>query len=351
MISFYPPYYLCKGDIKGGRVNFISMGFWSSTPNVSYWSYIESIWSSPKPPRLLEKTVSEHAVNIKNTPGVTYKRAVFQNATKYSEFLESYFYSNQESTVLKIPPKIIEDGLTSGGWYGIEALDIDLILIGIIFSLPIQNIYSSEFPKDPLKDCGLVDYFCVREKYRGVGVGSSLLTRLFELTSQNGRKPHIFSSEGSLLFHKIPPFIRSNYIWREKSGGGLLQGNVTIVRNKPINIRDIWENNVFIAYNTNTSIIQVNYIYNNVSIHMLLKPTYELKNGKRVGEVIAYWGQGPNFENLYDCVLDNISDFEIFITHSSFPKAKSWNRGASFAYYPFHFHPGRFDFENILILI
>ena len=301
------------------------------------------------PPKLLDATSC--AIIPKNTPGVTYKRAVFKNASKYSEFLESYFYSNQKSTVLKIPPKIIEDGLKTGEWYGIEALDIDLVLIGIVFSLPIQQIYSSEFPNEPLTDCGLVDYFCVREKYRGVGVGSSLLTRLFELTSNNSRKPHIFASEGSMLFHKIPPFIRSNYIWREKSGGGLLQGNVTIVRNKPINIRDIWEKNVFIAYNTNTSIIQVNYIYNNnMSIHMLLKPTYELKNGKRVGEVIAYWGQGPNFENLYDCVLDNISDFEIFITHSSFPKAKSWNRGVSFAYYPFHFHPGRFDFEKILIL-
>jgi hypothetical protein len=27
MISFYPPYYLCKGDIKGGRVNFIKWDF------------------------------------------------------------------------------------------------------------------------------------------------------------------------------------------------------------------------------------------------------------------------------------------------------------------------------------
>jgi len=350
MILFYPPYYSCKGDIKGGRVNFISMGFWSSTPNVSYWSYIESIWSSPKPPRLLEKSLCDPTVNLKNTPGVTYKRAIFQNATKYSEFLESHFYSKDKSTVLKISPKIIEDGLQSGGWYGIEALDIDLILIGIIFSLPIQNIYSSEFPKDSLTDCGLVDYFCVREKWRGLGVGSSLLTRLFELTSNNGRRPHIFASEGSMLFHKIPPFIRSNYIWREKNNTILENGVIDINRNKIISIRDIWRKNVFIAYNTKTSIIQVNYIYNNVSIHMLLKPTYELKNGKRVGEIISYWGQGENFEKLYDRVLDNIPDFEIFITHSSFPRTKAWNRGASFAYYPFHFDPGRFDFENILIL-
>ena len=324
------------------------MGFWSSTSNVSYWSYIESIWSSPMPPKLLEKT--NDAIIPKNTPGVTYKRAVFQNATKYSEFLESYFYSKNESTVLKIPPKIIENGLKTGEWYGIEALDIDLVIIGIVFSLPIQNLYSSEFPNEPLTDCGLVDYFCVREKWRGLGVGSSLLTRLFSLTSQNGRKPHIFASEGSLLFHKIPPFIRDHYIWRERNNILLENGIIEINRNKLISIRDIWKKNIFIAYNTNTSLIEVKYIYNDVLIHMVLKPTYELKEGKRVGEVIAYWGQGPNFEKLYDFVLDNIPDFEIFITHSSFPQTKPWNRGAAFAYYPFHFHPGRFDFEKILIL-
>jgi len=333
------------------------MGFWSSNPNVSYWSYIKSVFTTNTAPYLLKNTTNNiNKEDLKNTPGVIYKRAISQNAKEYSKFIETYFNYVKNETQTVIPPEIIEEGLRSNRWYGIEARDEILNIIGIVFSLQVQYLYSSEYSKQPLIECGLVDYFCVSPKWRSKGVGSNLLTKLFELTSQNNRKPHIFASEGSALFHKIPPFIKDNYIWREKGEQSHNNfGELKIYKNKQINMGEIWSSikadKIFIAYSLANNIIQVQYHDKDSSVHIVLRPTYELKNGKKVGEIIAYWGYGIDSYKIYDYLLDNISDFDIFLATSSFPKRCKWNDGSVFAYYSFHFHPGTFDATRLMLLI
>lgn len=329
------------------------MGFWTSQPIITYMSYIQSAFCQYSPPQVLNRiALKKEPIRI---PGVTYKRAIMKNAAQYSKFLETYFYINQKDIRLVLPEKIISDGLSvGGGWCGIEACDIDSRIIGIIFSLPIQYLYSSQFSKEPLIDCGMVDYFCVAPAWRSKGIASGLLDRFFNLNYKLGRLPHIFASEGNILFHKIPPFIKGQYIWREKQVDAVIFENLQITRNKPVHIGDIWSSireNTFIAYNPKTAaenLIQIKYTGRNVLIHMVLKPTYEMKGTKRVGEIIAYWGYCTNLEKLYDSILDSIPDFDIFLATSSFPQRHVWNNGSAFAYYPFHFHPGVFDSKTFL---
>ena len=333
------------------------MGFWSSTPNVSYWSYIQSVWLPVKAPSLLVNKSTQ--VILKKTPGAVYRRAVSQNAKQYTKFIETYFNYIEGKTRTVIPPEIIEEGLRNNTWYGIEVRNQDSFIIGIVFSIQVQYLYSSEFSKQPLTECGLVDYFCVAPEWRNKGVGTNILTKLFELTSQNGRRSHIFASEGSALFYKIPPFVKGCYIWREK-GEQLHKnlGELTISKNKQINMGEIWssikDDKTFIAYNATSSmsnLIHVDYHDKESSVHIVLRPTYELKEGKKVGEIIAYWGYGVDTYKIYDFLLDNIPDFDIFLATTSFPKRYKWNTGSAFAYYPFHFHPGIFDADSLMLLI
>ena len=131
--------------------------------------------------------------------------------------------------------------------------------------------------------------------------------------------------------------------------------DLKIYKNRQINMGDILssikDEKTFIAHTVENNLIQVEYHNKEISIHMVLRPTYELKGGKKVGEIIAYWEYGISTYKIYDYLLDNIQDFDIFLATSSFPKRRKWNTGSAFAYYPFHFHPGTFDTERLMLLI
>ena len=126
-------------------------------------------------------------------------------STEYSVFLEKYF-SKSSDWILQLPPDLIENGIRLLKWVSVEARTNDGQLIGVIFSIPFDEFYAPGFQGSPLRNLGLVDYFCVHPSWRRSGVGTALLHKLFATTKLFGRKAHIFASEGSIftLFHKIP---------------------------------------------------------------------------------------------------------------------------------------------------
>jgi len=336
------------------------MSFWRDTPNISHWTAIKSIWTAATPPRLLDVLPNSVAMADSST-GLTFKSVIFQNAKEYSQFISSYFVIGTTASVtLDIPSEVISDGFIHKGWLGIEARDETNHLVGLIISKYIKILYSSEFPFVPLKECGIVDYFCVVPAWRKRGVGTALLFRLHEITRTRGRIAHIFASEGGPLsiFSRIPSFVKDRYIWRQRNNARI---NVEIEADKNIAVtHDLCERirisspykKYFFAFTpgVKTDISHYWYKDGSASADLLIKPTYETKGGNLVGEVVAFWYSGKGDKYL-DIMIDLIQEFYVMIAPSEFPQSRSWTQGAYFGYFPFHFHPGEFDTKSHLLVL
>ena len=330
------------------------MGFWSITPNITLWDSIKSIWSQTSPPKLFETRDMVTPV----IPNIIFKKATFQNAALYSEFLSKYFETGD--VVSDVPLQVMSDGFLKGDWIGVEAVSGGETLLGLIISKPVADFFSSEFPETPLRNIGLVDYFCVAPEIRSKGVGTALLTHLHHTTRTEGRVGHIFASDSGNLFSRIPMFFQDIYIWREKNHESL-RFALEIQRNYIFSesfVKEILGKNgtggksfVAVNYGVPTDISYYTYNGRDFQIHILIKPTYEKKSGKNVGEILAAWTSGVNGDYI-DIILDSIRDYDIFIAiHDVLPQSKSWKRGAPIGFYPFHFHPGAFDINNFLLLV
>lgn len=324
------------------------MSFWQATNNPSYWDTIKSIWQPHTPPHLLPSKLHF----ITTVPGILIKRGIIQNAHEYSKFIETHFESRPNIS-MNIPPNIIENQIARNSWIVIEARNTDNILIGIVVSKLVDLLFSSEFPLQPIKHTGLVDYFCVAPRWRKKGVATALLFKLHNITSIQGRLGHIFSSEKNSLFNKIPTFVKDIYYFRKRNTIKL-KVEVECERDIIINTTLIQQ---LLKYNSGTSVVGFNsgektnishYEFHDFEMeaHILIKPTYEVYYGQKVGEVIAFWGSN----DYLDIILDFIDQFDIFLVPSEFPRMKQWTKGAPFGYYSFQFHPGAFDMKRLLLL-
>ena len=327
------------------------MSFWSLTPNVTQWTLIENIWKEPRAPYLLdEKPIQK----LENSSRIKLATGFPSASTEYSVFLEKYF-SKSSDWILQLPPDLIENGIRLLKWVSVEARTNDGQLIGVIFSIPFDEFYAPGFQGSPLRNLGLVDYFCVHPSWRRSGVGTALLHKLFATTKLFGRKAHIFASEGSIftLFHKIPPFVKNSYIWRERLTETASLPSISISRFEELPYKIPDNSKIFVGTNTKTVgttdiIVLTAPIAPTAPIaYVLVKPTYELKNNKPVGEVITWW---ENQIGLCDIMLDSLKVFDIYVAPSHFQQTKKWNKGATFAYYAFHFNPSQFDGKQFIRL-
>jgi hypothetical protein len=325
------------------------MGFWKDTSNITYWDLIKGLWLQTNPPFSLEK--SNTSGIIPSMHGVVFKTINSKNAENYSRFIRSNF------STIDIPSEVISEGITKNSWLGIEARDIDLNLIALIISKPISHFYSSEFPKQSLRDIGLVDYFCISPPWRKKGLGTILLFKLHELTRSKGRIPHIFASEGASIFSRIPQIIQDRYIWRKRIQCIVpirinIQQNISFTEDFLTQIQRGIGGKNFFAVNIGIPTDILHYFA--TGYHILIRPTYEKKDGLHtVGEIIAFWSESGDKLNkfIFDILLDSIKEFHIFIAPSEFPQSRLWEQGASFGFFPFHFHPGAFDIKRLLLLI
>jgi GNAT superfamily N-acetyltransferase len=325
------------------------MSFWALTPNVTQWNLIENIWKEPRAPYLLDEKPA-HKLAIHSKYKIT--NCLPSASTEYSLFLKKYFSKSSE-WILQLPPDLIANGIRLFKWVAVEARTNDGELIGVIFSIPFDEFYAPGFQSSPLKNLGLVDYFCVHPSWRRSGVGTGLLHKLFATTKLFGRKAHVFASEGSIftLFHKVPPFVKNSYIWRERETASPPPPpkiNINKFEKLPYKI----PNNSKIFVGTNTKTAETTDIIiltspTDPTAYVLVKPTYELKNNKPVGEIITWWENHPG---ICDIMLDSLKIFDIYVAPSNFQHTKKWNKGATFAYYAFHFNPAQFDGKQFVRL-
>jgi GNAT superfamily N-acetyltransferase len=323
------------------------MSFWTLTPNVSQWTLIENIWKDPQPPQLLDDKPIDIAITL--SEGIKLQPTQSASATEYSVFLEKQF-SKYSEWRLQLPPVLIADGISFQKWIGVEARTKEGHLIGIIFSIPFDKFYAPGFQDYPLTNLGLVDYFCIHPSWRKKGLGTRILHSLFAATKLVDRKAHVFASEGGLfnLFHKVPSFVKNTYIWRERIAIGAFKKNISISKfngQLPFKIQD--SSKVFIGLGAGSADIKILSYNTNAIAHIVVKPTYERKGNKSVGEVIAWYEEE---KGLCDFILDSLELFDIYLAPSNFQQMKKWNRGATYAYYPFHFNPEQFSGRQFLRL-
>lgn len=324
------------------------MSFWQATNNPSYWDTIKSIWQPHTPPQLLQSKL--HL--MPTVPGISIKKGIFQNSHEYAKFIQTHFDS-RPNIFMNIPPSIIETQIAKNNWIIIEARNTDRTLIGLVISKPIDILFSSEFPLQPIKQTGLVDYFCVAPGWRKKGVGTALLFKLHEVTSIQGRLGHIFSSESSSLFSKIPTFVKDRYYFRKRNTNKLkvhvdLETNIIVTKLLVEQLLKNTSGTSLVGYNPGekTNISHYEFHDFEMEAHILIRPTYEVYYGQKVGEVIAFWGSREHL----DLILDFIDQFDVFLVPSEFPRVKTWTKGAPFGYYSFQFHPGAFDMKRLLLL-
>lgn len=355
--------------------------FWKTVPRVSWWDTVRTAWSGPKPPQILD---TKENPQWPTPPNFLLEEVNIGRVDLYNKFLLDYYNESSSKIQLDLPTRVISAGLVNDYWIGVEAYNKEGQLIGIVFSLPFANFFA---PPPPLMSLigdadvrshpnqfsgfALVDYFCVRPDWRSRGVGSALLQGLFFLTSRVGRKAHIFASEGNSLFSKIPPFIRGGkYYWRltdpSKSFFPLTVG--TVPTQEVIN--DISKRN-WVGITEANTLKMYSIQSGNTVLNLMIKPTYEIIDAsaracpvletlqaeplcssvrdKPVLEVVGWsiiGSKSPPTDVFYEAALDSISSESVAIfVPNSFPRttSKPWIRGASFAWYAFHFHPGQFN--------
>jgi hypothetical protein len=141
----------------------------------------------------------------------------------------------------------------------------------------------------------------------------------------------------------VPSFVKNTYIWRERVATATFRQNIRVTKfNGQLPFKIQSTSKVFIGTCAEIADIKIlSYIKNETAIaHIVVKPTYERKGNKSVGEVIAWYEEE---KGLCDFMLDSVGLFDIYIAPSNFEQMKKWTRGATYAYYAFHFNPGQFD--------
>ena len=327
------------------------MSFWQDTPNISFWTVLKAFFSSPTPPQLLEQNPARYIPSP--VLGVHIQRAKMQDAEEISSFIANHF-TTSNGVVTNIPKNVIENWLSNGSGIAIEARDNSGSLIGFVLSRRIEYFYSTDFPLSPLQEIGLVDYFCVARKWRKKGLGTALLFALHDTTAMLGRIGHIFSSEGGIgpLFTQLPPFVMDRYKWRNKRSSPLslsIQETNNIIFQPEIVKEMLTTMNApraFVGFTTGVATNISHYEYVSADLktqaHILVRPTYEEKDGKVVGEIVSWWTSGKEGDKYIDIMLDQIREFDVFVAPEAFPASRAWNKGSAYAYYSFHFNPGEF---------
>jgi GNAT superfamily N-acetyltransferase len=168
----------------------------------------------------------------KSVAGTWPVAAIPENSAEYCRFLQLYFYQQSTNLELKIPVKLLENGLKNKSITGAEIRDKDKILIGVIFDL-----YAGKY-KD--MEMGLVTWMCVSPKWRSKGIGSELLFAIYFFSQP--RKIQWWRNDG-FIKSPLPPFWHEGRIYRKKQ----IQRTV-ISGQKQLQIRksslDIWKSKI-----------------------------------------------------------------------------------------------------------
>jgi hypothetical protein len=335
--------------------------FWPNAPTLGWASKIwRKITFSKSPPSILPPSPTMPFTSMPKSPyNTTLQRMTPEKSATYATFLEKNFYSAGSVPVtLRIPDHVIKYYLENNSWIGVELVSsASQELIAIVISKGAGYI-----GKNP---CGIVDYLCVAQRYRRLGMANTLLRALYVISMESeGRAAQFFKKEGG--FNILPYIALDTYIGR-KTNGGYTPSSVSVhkLQNsdwaKYVNIlrhEHGLDNTIILANHTPTvesELFVISYREN----HVIYRPTWEYGPGEQKGRaIIVAWyssyetiienvhdnDEGRTYDTIVDCIPCDYVYAPSNVPRSS---AKEWRTEGSIGTYAFHVDPGT-PFEKSL---
>jgi GNAT superfamily N-acetyltransferase len=330
------------------------MSFWKRSPGPSWWDCIESF----NPCRDGNTGICNNALLHRERANQLPKGfRLVQLNEKYASFLEVFLkehFSLYPSCRINLSKERIREGFLEDGWIGVGITTETKQLVGCCISKSLGHL---KFSQELLKQSGLVDYFCVHQTYRGIGLAHSMLEELVFQTAKQGRIVHLFYKEGFPIW-SIPPIYTGRYLVRAPETPGDSKeyfGSAGIATHYDIHNYSHAEYlplTNFIAnlphkLSGDSELFVFNYKGHIVFLCMTDIHHISVPEGKIIGELSWMLPQTPEVplsiqklavETCVDC-----SKFDLILMDAKIPHTNpSWKRDASYSLYIFNYNPGGF---------
>lgn len=249
----------------------------------------------------------------------------------------------------------IEQGFFLENWIGVGVFTLDKKLVGCCISKPLGRL---KLAHEVLENTGLVDYFCVDEKYRKQGIASSMLEELVEATAKQKRFVHVFVKEGLPLW-KLPPLYTSQFLVRKRNPVGDAReflGSMGIALHSPIQSYTHAEYlpltkfvaNLPYQLNGDSELFSFNYKGHSVFLCMTNIHHRTVPEGYRIGELSWMLPQTAEvplaIQKLAVETCVDMSPFDIVLIDKKIPhdSKQRWRKDSGFSWYIFNYNPGSF---------
>ena len=312
------------------------MSFWKQSPG-PHWSHtLPTLFGNPAKPFIFQESFEK--------PSFSYVVLSKEHAWEITNLLTNHYSMYPRSKVNLTKEQII-DFLEKEGCVAI-GIFFNLTLVGVLISRPLGFLMMGTKSIDNQK-IGLIDFYCVHEKFRKKGIGSKLLNAMAYECSQRGYVAHLFLKEG-LPLTTLPPLYSSNYVWRNRKVpppvnlSNFIRQSTELPRDCPF-----WNAPSAVFH---TKVFECFAFVPPVFVGVTdLFHTSKL-DGKTMGEVAWIWYDSKKGEHkeeklvrILETVVDSFSGFDMLFMDTALPHDSSqWITDALFSYYVWNFYPGTF---------
>jgi GNAT superfamily N-acetyltransferase len=181
--------------------------FFSEAPVLRWISWLwRNVWplQNESPPSLVSLD-DFRTQQIRIPTGITLKRTTKERAHLYVAFLASYYSTIKDSYQLVLPLAHLQKWIESQFLIGIEAVDAQNHLVGIVWSSSGGTLLESK--------TSMITWFCIHPLWRGTGVANALLRTIVYETPT--RQIHWWRTDG-LLKSPIPPMYTQKRMTRQR---------------------------------------------------------------------------------------------------------------------------------------
>lgn len=189
------------------------MSFWSNSPGPGLWDAAKAAFGAPVVPRRIYSTGPIPSGKFR------YERATEFDVDALLDFWHKNFRRHGGARIAYLPSDIQQ-------LLHYESRAIILIvrsrhnsIIGTILAKPLGHWWRTCLPPvaHDTFETTYIDMFCVKNKYRGTGVGTTLLLGIREELQREGREAAVFLKEGAPLTRLMPSLKTSFFTFRRVS--------------------------------------------------------------------------------------------------------------------------------------
>jgi hypothetical protein len=330
------------------------MSFWKHAPGPTWWDCIESFNPCIQTPYgLCNSNLELRKCRGSLSKAFSVLPLSTRHASDIQQLLKQHF-SIFPTCRITLTKERIRQGFQTDNWIGVGVFTADKLLIGCCISKPLGRM---KFAHETLNQGGIVDYFCVHQDYRKLGIASYMLDELVILTAKQERLVHIFLKEGFPLL-SLPPLYTGRYLVRKKNTTLLGDekehlGSLGIAFHSHIQEYSHAEYlplSRFVAnlpweLSGDSELFVFNYKGHVVFLCVTDIHHRTVPEGLKVGEIAWVLPQTIevplSIQRLAVETCVDSSRFDILLLDSKLPHdPKRWQKDASFSWYIFNYNPG-----------